>query len=419
MRKEKVKQEAPAVETGGSRRKLERNLSRMSRLRIAFLLTLTLALGSRLITASSTRTIDPITPFPLVQPAGDSIEFIVEGDQRPTGLGKTLPRALYQMMDEIALLRPNFVLSVGDIVWGYGDTKQRFLNELDLYQSIVNKTGVPIFNAPGNHEVHGSAEAYAILESRYKRLYGSFDYGASHFIVLNTEEVGHEGFIDGAQREWLEADLEANKNAKHIFCLMHRPMYGAMNPDFDPMKKQSFKTKQHRDELHRLFLKYPVHMVLAGHEHLFHQEEHDGIRYITSGGGGAPLYAEPPDGGYSHYVVVKVKGDKISTQVVEPFHLEVTYTAGNDGFEPSATARVTNSAFTFMRAGNLTFRLPRVSETGHYEVTAVLKNFQGQVIELHPVVRGAVDNHDGSATVSVAVDMPASSTSYVTVQSFE
>ncbi|MBI4468196.1 MAG: metallophosphoesterase [Acidobacteria bacterium] len=369
--------------------------------------------------ASTTRLIQSLTPFQLVEPSGDSYEFIVQGDNRPTGPGKPLPRTIYQVIEEIRLLQPAFVLSVGDIVYGYGDSRQRLLNELDLFQSLAERTGVPFFNAPGNHEIHQNPVAFEILQARYKELYGSFDYAGSHFVVLNTDEIGREGRIEGEQLGWLQADLEANKTARHIFCMMHRPMFAVLNPDFDPKKKQSFASRANRDELHELFRKYPVRIVFSGHEHLYHQETHDGIRYITTAGSGAPLYAQPQDGGFSHYVLVRVNGDKVSLQVIEPFHLEVTYIAGNDGFEPAASARVSNSTDAFVRAQNLVFRLPRVSEKGSYQVSAVLKNRAGEPIDLHAIVRGATDNGDGSANVSVALDMPASSTTYVTVEAHE
>lgn len=391
----------------------------MTRLYATVLLATLLVFGGGLVTASTTRPIPSITPFKLTPPTGNSFEFIVQGDNRPTGPGKPLPRAIFQIADEISLLQPAFVLSVGDIVWGYGDTRQRMLNELDLFQSIADRMGVPFYNAAGNHEIHGNPEANAILQARYKELYGSFDYGNSHFVVLNSDEIGHEGKIEGEQLAWLKSDLEANKTATHIFCLMHRPMFAALNPDFDPQKKQSFVSRANRDELHELFKKYPVHAVFAGHEHLYHIEEHNGISYVTSGGSGAPLYAQPQDGGFSHYIVVEVTGDVLRMRVIEPYHLEIVYTAGNDGMEPVSTARVTNSTDSFLHARNVVFRLPRISGSGRYDVTAILKNYQGQLVELHPAVRGAVDNHDGSASVSVAVDMPPATTSYVTVEAHD
>jgi hypothetical protein len=50
-------------------------------------------------------------------------------------------------------------------------------------------------------------------------------------------------------------------------------------------------------------------------------DKHDGIEYFVSGGAGAPLYAPPDHGGFTHYLVVHVTADKISYDAIEPGRL--------------------------------------------------------------------------------------------------
>lgn len=57
--------------------------------------------------------------------------------------------------------------------------------------------------------------------------------------------------------------------------------------------------------------------VFAGHEHLYQRKQAGGIVHITTGGGGAPLYADEKDGGFHHYVLVNVDGEKVSGEVVD------------------------------------------------------------------------------------------------------
>ena len=38
---------------------------------------------------------------------------------------------------------------------------------------------------------------------------------------------------------------------------------------------------------------------------------------IITGGGGAPLYAGDKDGGFNHFILVTVDGDKVSSEVVD------------------------------------------------------------------------------------------------------
>jgi DNA repair exonuclease SbcCD nuclease subunit len=350
--------------------------------------------------------------------AKEQFSFIVMGDNRPTGPKMPLPRTLFQIFDEIKILRPDFVLSVGDVGYGYRQTRQQFLNELDRFQSLIDNLALPFFNAPGNHEIQGKPEALTIMKQRYKEQYGSFNYANAHFIVLNTEEIGEEGTIAGKQLEWLKKDLEASKSATHIFILMHRPMYSLLNPDFDPQKRISFISRKTRDELAELFSKYPIKIVFAGHEHLFNQETLNGITYVTAGGSGAPLYAPPQRGGFSHYIIVKVNGSQISYDVVEPNHLEVTSVSGNDGLEPVSEVKVTNSTNVDIIANNIPLKLPKVSSAGEYKVSTRLI-INNKIIPLVAKALSIEDNRDGSVNVCISVEMKAGTTFYLKVEAID
>lgn len=348
----------------------------------------------------------------------EQFSFIVQGDNRPTGYGKPLPKVLFQIFDEIQILKPDFVLSVGDIGYGYGDTRQQFINELERFQSLIDKIGLPFFNAPGNHEVQDNEEALSVLLQRYKEIYGSFNYGKSHFIVLNTDELGHAGKIEGDQLTWLKEDLEKNKSAVNIFVLMHRPLYSSINPDFDPQKKTSFAARTNRDEIVELLGRYPVKMVFSGHEHLYHEEIHNGITYITSGGSGAPLYAQPQLGGFSHYVLINVDGNNVSYKVIEPNHVEVTNVSGNDGIESVSVVRVTNSNDSNLTANNIALKLPKISSNGEYKVSTKLV-IRGKLIPLPAKITSITDNHDGSVTVGVTTELKPEATFSVTVEAVD
>ena len=61
-----------------------------------------------------------------------------------------------------------------------------------------------------------------------------------------------------------------------------------------------------RDTLHQLFVQQNVTCVFEGHEHLYNRQERDGVVYVITGGGGAPLYANELKGGFYHYLRVDV-----------------------------------------------------------------------------------------------------------------
>jgi hypothetical protein len=284
-----------------------------------------------------------------VSGAGD-VTFIVGGDNRPTAKGAPTPRVVKTIFDEIGLVRPDFVLWSGDTVYGYCDTRAELEGEYNAFIDLATRGAVPLFNAPGNHEIHSdqkncpsSPEASTpapelcgppsphcseeVFEQRFGKLYGSFDYAGAHFISLDTDFPVHEDEISGKQLEWLQKDLELNKSARAIFVFCHTEFHSA--PMIDPNK--SHPPLKNAAELRALFKNYPVKAVFAGHEHIFWREptEPGSTAYFVAGGAGAPLYAPPDHGGYSHYILVRLTADNQATyEVIEPGRLYVEPAAG-------------------------------------------------------------------------------------------
>ena len=131
-------------------------------------------------------------------------------------------------------MRPEFVLYPGDAIFGYQNTREEMLRELDDFAVLADTAAVPVYNAPGNHEMQSSTEAVETLLEWGHDLYGSFDFRHCHFVVLNTDEVALEGRITGEQLEWLREDLAAARGARATFVVMHRPMHSWFQGDFNP-----------------------------------------------------------------------------------------------------------------------------------------------------------------------------------------
>lgn len=300
--------------------------------------------------------------------SGDSGDFVfvVAGDNRSTAKGAPLPRVLTTIFSEIRLIRPDLVLWTGDTVYGYGDKPAELEAEYAAYTALAARADVPLFNAPGNHEMHSSKPCTDLdSENQFKKHfggpYGSFNYRGAHFIALDTEECGHtittahgeQQVVDGAQLEWLKQDLEANKSARAIFVFFHTEITEAENDE----EKESHHALGNAAELRTLFEQYPVKAVFQGHEHLFYQKEINGIRYFVAGGAGAPLYAPTENGGFSHYLTVEMKNDKLTYKIVEPGHL---YT--QDGKAASAAERMVwliNSSDMDLPARRIEFSVPK------------------------------------------------------------
>lgn len=255
-------------------------------------------------------------PFPATvnrrqapEPSGTGeLVFCVFGDCRPNGDSGRY-RVTTSIMRAIALERPQFVLGLGDYIdgtQGLTETRQQWLRFFSALSPLQRPTPIPLALAIGNHDT-GSP----LFNEYFGRRYFSFDAGQAHFIVLDTEQPGQVGRITGTQWDWLNQDLAAAAKSPLIFVAMHQPLFpvsvhrGSSLDAYPP----------YRDRLHLLFARYKVSAVFTSHEHLYNHQERDGVHYFISGGGGAPLYAEPQNGGFYHYLLVKCTQDSYVVEV--------------------------------------------------------------------------------------------------------
>lgn len=340
----------------------------------------------------------PITR--VTEPALESREafrFVAGGDSRPTLPNCGFPRVTHRIFREMRLLRPAFVLYTGDFMWGYGAGRQEMLNDIDRFRALADTTGVPLYNVPGNHEMQSDPTAIELLRAQGHDLFGSFSVGNWHFVGLNTDEFCLEGRVHGEQLDWLREDLAAHRDAAGTFVFMHRPMHSWFQGDFNP---------DDAELLRELFAGHGVRAVFAAHDHFHHEEEHAGVRYMTVGGAGSPMYAQPPRGGFAHYVLVTVGPDGVDFNVVEPGRLDVDHVAGNDGLEPLSIARVANGTDRDLELGNLEFRVPRLESPDRYRLSVDYRDWERNAQHVPARLRSVIDLGDGSVLLSVAVAVP-------------
>lgn len=388
-------------------------------------LLLAFSLGALAAAPALASTTDLLAPAPTLSAAvsapadPDHFLFVVGGDNRSTGHGYPMPPVWATICREIGYVHPAFVLTTGDAIEGYGDTPAEANAEYDVFLQDVSLCGVPVFCAPGNHEFSLDPALLPVYEKRIGKLYGSFDYGHSHFIALNSNPVGADGTVKGgsvddAQFAWLQADLEANKGAANTFVFLHHYVFGPPDPD-TPDVRTGFVDLAARDRLHALMVKYKVRAVFCGHNHIYYHTVQDGVDYYISGGGGAPLDADPEHGGYLHYVAVQVDGAKIAPTVLQPEHLEVAYPDGETQIGPTQRVWATNTNFSPVTAKRIVFHVAAPPAGQTLGVSSVLaykkKNRPGaaSIVSQSPGVR------PGTVDVVVSALLPHARTAEITV----
>ena len=294
--------------------------------------------------------------------SGTPFRFVVLGDTRSDKKAHT------NVVTAIALEKDvRLYLNTGDLV-SSGEIQKEWDEFFQIEKMLTSH--IPLFPTIGNHdEKSGKAPLYFkhfVLpnSSPGKEAYYSFDYGNVHFVVLD----GHvnveawylcalrmkfmDGCFDAKQEQWLLQDIRwSSKDPKidHIFVLVHMGPYSS--------KPGRMGYAQMRD-LMPAFKKNNVTMILSGHDHYYeHGLSSNGIPYVISGGGGAPLYSIGPPSplfphkviynkaGY-HYLVIDVKGKYVHVQTkdVKGKKMEEFFfgnksgpDGGTDGAQPDIT----------------------------------------------------------------------------------
>jgi 3',5'-cyclic AMP phosphodiesterase CpdA len=229
-------------------------------------------------------------------------KFVVYGDTR------TRHDMHRKVVEAINRTDPDFVLHTGDLVADGRDTSQWPIF-FSIEEQLLRKTA--FFPVLGNHE-RNDPQFHEFFDVRTP--YYSFDWGTSHFVILNSD-FGNVAASPEAkkafwaeQERWLEEDLQNSQSADFRFVTFH-------HPPFTAMKRRQGGNKPVREWV-PLFEKYHVSAVFNGHDHNYQHHYKDGVHYIVTGGGGAPLYAlDSPIPGVTqkveraeHFVEVEVDG---------------------------------------------------------------------------------------------------------------
>jgi len=163
---------------------------------------------------------------------------------------------------------------------------------------------LPFFPVPGNHDSPDGLLDEFIQYSGAPAAHYSFDYGSTHFVVADS----HLGELPKRELAWLDADLSATSQPLKIVFLHY--------PPFDP-DGSDYILRQGNDEFMALMQKHSVSHVFAGHIHAYAQEMRDGVNYIITGGGGAPLYTTSHSQAFYHYLRVTIDGVEVGVEIVK------------------------------------------------------------------------------------------------------
>jgi len=228
--------------------------------------------------------------------------FVAFGDTR------TQHQPHQAVVDRIVALEPDFVLHTGDLV-AMGSINSLWETFFEIERELMARA--PLYPALGNHEVN-HAHYFDLFYLPGNERWYTFEYGHARFICLQVDGIADFG-PQSEQYAWLEEALAANKQP-WLFVNFHIPPYSS-----------SVDAREHsvRQALTPLFERYGVDVVFCGHHHNYERNEVNGITYVVTGGGGAPLGVmeerEPTRAAFAvtyHVVLLELDGNHLKATVI-------------------------------------------------------------------------------------------------------
>jgi predicted phosphodiesterase len=210
---------------------------------------------------------------------------------------------------QLNLLRPEFIVNVGDLIEGGTTDNNLLAEEWGSFDQRAGNARAPVFYTGGNHDLT-NPDMWQVFEQRYGRLYYHFIYKDTLFLVLDTEDntpefqreisdirdealrrIDKEGWdvlpetaygklterksgrVSAAQAAYFRDVIARNPHVRWTFVLMHKPAWERPN-------EENFATVEKA-------LEGRPYTVFYGHVHSYlYQQRHgrDYIRLATTGG---------------------------------------------------------------------------------------------------------------------------------------
>jgi hypothetical protein len=213
--------------------------------------------------------------------SGASLTFLVYGDDR------TDDAAHASVVHAMVSVPSDFLVNTGDMV-ADGASAQNWQTFFDTEKPLLSER--PLLPAIGNHELSDDAAGtnfakyFGFLDdSGVEHPYGTVRYGNARFFFLN----GMDDWSKGTERGWLESELtkaDTEPGLAWRFVVVHHGLWSA--------GPHGPNTKLIEAGVPQLLAAHKVDLMFAGHDHLYERGDGGTLKYVLSGGGGAPVYRD-------------------------------------------------------------------------------------------------------------------------------
>nr|ADY58541.1 metallophosphoesterase [Rubinisphaera brasiliensis DSM 5305] len=228
----------------------------------------------------------------------DRFHFAVVSDRT----GGHRPGIWLKAAQRLNWLRPEFVVSVGDLIEGYTADRSAIEAQWQEFLGLVAALEMKFFFVPGNHDVTNPL-MQKIWREHFGRAWYSFDYKDVHFICLSSEDP--ETHIGLGQLEWLADDLAKHSDARWTMMFMHKPLW----VHTEAAEAVGSPDPTNWSRVRELLGDRPV-TVFTGHTHQYLQYRRGNNEYfnLATTGGGSKLRGEKY-GEFDHVTWVTMEPD--------------------------------------------------------------------------------------------------------------
>ncbi len=265
------------------------------------------------------------SPFPWTNPlfndSDKKFSFAIVSDL----YGGERPGVFQVAIEQINLLRPEFILSVGDLIEGGTEELNQLDNEWSAFNRKISAAQAPFFYVGGNHDLTNITMRNNWIE-RYGKRYYHFIYKDVLFLVLDSEDFAPDrmqeiyqaraialevldgpdpskavetayfkmeerrtGSIGDEQNSYFKKVLEENQHVKWTFLMMHKPLW----------KKEG---KNGLSEIEDALSNRP-YTIINGHLHAYSYESRNDNDYIMLGTTGGSQ-SDKNDMAFDHFTIV-------------------------------------------------------------------------------------------------------------------
>ena len=151
--------------------------------------------------------------------------------------GGERPHVYERAVERLNMLRPEFVMSVGDLVAGGGVPRAELKKQWDSFRERTAKLDMRFFYVVGNHDIwtgfNGMSPGRQTSIDVWKEQFGTntyynFTYKGCHFVCLDSMER-HDYYppreaLPVSQLEWATREILSRADARWTFIFMHKPL---------------------------------------------------------------------------------------------------------------------------------------------------------------------------------------------------